>query len=628
MQIVGANPNGRAVRHGGLETKVNYFLGNDPNQWHTNVPTFAKAQYDDVYPGIDLVYYGNGGQLEYDFVVSPHADPNQIQLTFTGAASVEIDTNGDLVLSDATDNGSAIGGTTDNFELRQQKPYIYQEVNGTRQQVAGSFRLSSSPLTPGPSPLVSFDVGAYDPSRPLVIDPLVLGYSTYLGAGGAHDFVYEVAVDDEGYAYVTGETPSAKFPTTAAAFDESFNGGSDDAFVAKLNEDGSALIYAKYIGGADGDRAGAIALDAGGNVYVSGSTRSRNFPTTPGALDTSYNRTGDVFVTKLNADGSALAYSTYLGGAGSDGANDIAVDPSGAAYLIGGTSSMNFPVTAGAFDVSFGGSPGDAFAAKLSSDGSALIYGSYLGGSENEDGMGIAIDGDGNAYLTGDTQSADFPTENAFDPTYHGDTDAFVAKLNADASELLYSTYLGGEKSDGGNGIAVDDTGNAFVAGTTLSVDFPVTPGAFDTTHLPSDVSDGFVTRLAMDGGTLQYSTYLSGGSNSAHAIELDISGNAYVTGSASFDFATTPDAFDQTYNGGEDAYLLVLNAPGSGLVYSSYLGGFNTDRGWAIAVETPGSVYIAGETRSSNFPTTPNAFKRRNRENSTDGFVTKFAAL
>ena len=563
---------------------------------------------------------------EYDFIVSPGADPNQIALTFSGADSVEIDANGDLVLQ------------TGDTELRQQKPYIYQEVNGARQQVAGEFRIQNSEfktedssLITHHSSLVTFDVGAYDPSRPLVIDPLVLGYSTYLGSSPQTDFGFDFAVDANGNAYVTGETHSPRFPTTAGAFDETYNAGTNDAFVAKLNADGSALEYATFLGGVNSDQGRGIEVDANGNAYIAGATWSRNFPATEGAFDTSFNspangETADAFVIKLSADGSNLVYSTFLGTLGSDIGAEIDIDAAGAAYVIGGTSSKAFPTTPNAFDTSYNGRD-DTFIAKLDSTGSSLVYASFLGGSKSEGAGDLTVDLVGNVYIVGATESPDFPTTTgAFDGTYNGDYDGYVTKINPAGTALVYSTYLGGEDGEGCCGILVDSQGAAYVGGSTPSDDFPTTPGAYKT-FLNIGPRDGFLTKFNTSGTGLVFSTFYGGGSSDgAVPAAFDESGNVYlVGGTGSSDFPTSPDAFDKTYNGGHDVLLLKFNATGSALLYASFFGGSNIDQSAGMVMDDNGDLYVAGTTQSGDFPTTPNALKRRNTPNTRDAFVTKF---
>ncbi len=607
MEIVGANPAGRAAGVNPLEGKINYFIGNDPSQWHTNIATFGAVTYQDVYPGIDLVYYGNNGALEYDFIVSPGTDPNVIALDFAGADGVEIDPQGNLLLHTAAG------------DVMQQKPLTYQQHGDSRQEIASRYVLNGTS--------VRFEVGAYDPTQPLVIDPLVLGYSTYLGGSGGDDGGNAIAVDAAGNAYVTAWTISARFPTTPGAFDTSLN-GDYDAFVAKLNADGASLAYGTFLGGTGVDFGLGIAVDAAGNAYVTGSTDSTNFPTTPGAFDTSYDANDDGFVARLSADGASLHYGTYLGGSSEDHGDAIAVDTSGNAYVTGSTVSTDFPTTPRSFDTDYNGGSVDAFVAKLSADGASLVYGTYFGASTFDRGVDIAVDASGNAYVSVWTNSTNFPTTpGAFDTSHNGSTDAFMAKLSADGTSLVYGTYLGGTDEDGSRGIAVDAASNAYVTGYTRSTDFPTTPGAFDTSHNGS--TDVFVAKVSADGASVDYSTYLGGVDHEyGHGIALDAVGNAYVTGwTSSTNFPTTPGAFDTSHNGSNDAFIAKVSADGASLTYGTYLGGSDLDRGHRIAVDAAGSAYVTGYTDSTNFPTTPGVLKRRNR-GSSDGFVTKFAEV
>ena len=545
MTFVGANPEPRVVGAEELPDKANYFIGNDPAKWRTNVPTYARVQYTDVYPGIDLIYYGSQRRLEYDFVVRPGADPRTIALGFQGADKLEVDPQGDLVLH------------TGAGEIRQRKPVIYQEIGGVRREIAGGYVLKGESR-------VGFHVAVYDTSRPLVIDPALV-YSTYLG-GSADDAGVGIAVDAAGNAYVTGSTASANFPTTAGAFQTTLGGGGVgfDAFVTKLNSTGSALLYSTYLGGSNNDDSGVgIAVDGAGNAYVTGSAFSTDFPTTPGAFQSSFGGVRDAFVTKLNPTGSTLVYSTYLGGTGDDGGVSIAVDTAGSAY-VSGFAQAGFPTTTAAFQPGFGGGPYDAFVTKLGSTGSALVYSTYLGGSGDDEVFGgLAVDASGNAYVTGFTTSANFPTTpGAFQTTFGGAGplgfgDAFVTKLNSTGSMPVFSTYLGGSGDDFGAGIAVDGNGNAYIAGSTASTNFPTTPGAFQTTFGgsgPLGLGDAFVTKLNPTGSALIYSTYLGGsGDDFATRIAVDVLPNpsAYVTGNtASTNFPTTAGAFQTTLGG------------------------------------------------------------------------------
>jgi hypothetical protein len=645
MSLVGA---ARKPHVNGLEEqpgKANYFIGKDPTKWRTNVPTYAKVHYREVYPGIDLVYYGNQRQLEYDFVLAPGADPKKIVLGFKGADRLEIDAQGDLVLH-------AAGG-----DIRQHKPIVYQEIDGIRQEIAGGyFRKGAN--------RIGFKVAAYDHDKPLIIDPVVLSYSTYLG-GSDIDVGTGIAVDAGGNAYVTGCTNSVDFPKTPGAFQPqpgspvppsqgSTGPVCPDAFVTKLNPQGMAVIYSTYLGGLESDQGFGIAVDADGNAYVTGATLSPNFPTTLGAFQMA--RAGstfyDAFVTKLDPTGSALVYSTYLGGTDDDVASRIAVDAAGNAYVTGYTFSIDFPTTAGAFQRQLGSaSPSvpilqarrDVFVTKLNPTGSALVYSTYLGGSQEDSSSGIAVDAAGNAYLTGVTACADtsrppyncennFPTTaGAFQLAFGGATDAFVTKLNPTGSALVYSTYLGGVAFDWGFGIAVDAEGSAYVTGSTY-IDFPTTPGAFQPVLPDRNAAAAFVTKLDPTGSALVYSTYLGGSrgnGDSGRGIAVDAAGNAYVMGTtSSATFPTTPDAFQPTLGGANDIFVTKLNPNGSALIYSTYLGGSGYDWFPDMAVDVNGSVYVTGETNSSDFPTTTGAFQKTHGGGNWDAFVAKIVEV
>ena len=603
-QFVAANPAAKVTGEEELPGKINYLIGQDPTKWRTGVATYAKVRYEQVYPGIDLVYYGNQRQLEYDFVVGPGGDPAHIRMKLAGAQKMSLDAQGELVVQTA-------GG-----RVRWKQPEIYQEVDGQHRSVEGRYVLRAGHE-------LGFAVAAYDTARPLIIDP-VLVYSTYLG-GSDIDEGNGIAVDTSGNAYIIGYTESGDFPTTAGAFQTTYGGG-PDAFVTKLNPTGSGLVYSTYLGGSDYDYGGGIAVDTSGNAFVTGLTFSSNFPTTLGAFQMTYGG-ADAFVTKLNPTGSGLVYSSYLGGSGLEEGNAIAVGDSGNAYITGYTGSGDFPTTAGAFQTAFRGLS-DVFVTEVSSTGSGLVYSTYLGGSDIDRGYGIAVDTSGNAYVAGFTESGDFPTTaGAFQTALSGGYDAFVTKLNPTGSGLVYSTYLGGSDYDYGGGIAVDTSGNTFVTGITFSANFPTTAGAFQTTL---DGQDVFVTELNPAGSGLVYSTYL-GGSDYDYgggSIAVDISGNAYVAGSTySSDFPTTAGAFQTTLGGDDDAFVTELNPTGSGLVYSTYLGGSGNDEGYPIAVDTSGNFYVTGRTYSSNFPTTLGAFQTL-PDGSEDVFVAQFSPM
>lgn len=587
LTLAGAQPQPRVEGLEPLPGRVNYFIGADAAQWRANVPTYASVKYTAVYPGIDLVYYGNQQQLEYDFIVAPGADPQAIRLDFEGAEQIEIDAQGELALHLA--NGT----------LRQRKPVIYQEVNGARKEVAGSYVRTGEQQ-------IGFQLGEYDRRLPLVIDP-ILSYSTYLG-GGAADAGNSVVVDSAGNAYVTGNTASANFPT-ASPLQAATGGGTTDAFIAKLNAAGTALIYATYFGGNGADSGVSLAVDSAGQTYVCGSTSSTNLPTVNPFQPSYGGGASDNFVFKLNATGTALLYSTYLGGNGNDspGFHSIAIDRAGQAYLAGNTTSTNFPVV-NPVQSTYGGGASDGTIVKLNVAGNAAIYSSYLGGNGDDACVGVDVDASGNVYLTGRTASPNFPLVNPLQAVYGGGAfDAFVTKLNAAGTALVYSTYLGGSADDRTTGgVVVDTGGNVYVAGFTGSSNFPTVNGAQLVYGGGPSLGDGFVAKLNTAGSALIYSTYLGGsGDDICLAMAVDTAGSAYVTGrTTSTDYPIT-NAAQATYGGGANDVFVTKVAPaGATLAYSTFIGGSGDDRASGLAVDADGSAYVTGNTTSTNFPT------------------------
>jgi len=626
---LGANKNPRIVAEGMQEGKVNYFVGNDPKQWKANVPTYQAVVYQEIYPGIDMKFYGNNRQLEYDIIVKPGADPSKVKLAYEGIEGLRVTEDGDLEIALPLPSFLVGEGRGEGKKIFQKKPIVYQEIDGKRVDVAGQFKIHDPKVKTQNSKLFaySFEVASYDSNQTLIIDPILI-YSTYLG-GSLGDSGYRVAVDSSGSAYVTGSTRSSNFPTTAGAYDTTLNGGAD-AFVVKLNPSGTGLAYAAYLGGSSSDDYGYdIAVDGAGNAYVTGMTYSANFPTTSGAYDTTFNGGTDAFVVKLNSSGSGLVYATYLGGSGYEESHlgyplyGIAVDGVGNAYVTGVTYSFDFPTTPGTYDTTFNGGSADVFVVKLNSSGAGLLYSTFLGGAGYENSFaGIAVDGAGNAYVAGRTRSANFPTTaGAYDTTFSGAGDVFVVKLDLSGSGLLYATFLGGSDEEYAYGIAVDGGGNAYVTGNSDFADFPTTPGAYDTTY---NSGDGFVVKLNPSGSGFVYATFLGGlGSH----VAADLSGNAYVTGAtSSANFPTTPGAYDTTYNGGSDAFVVKLDPSGTGLLYATYLGGSDQDYGYGIAVDGSGSAYVTGATLSAGFPTTSGAYDTTFNGGAFDAFAVKIS--
>jgi hypothetical protein len=601
MTLPGGTPAPAVTGRDQFPGKVNYFVGHDPAQWRTNIPTYARVHYRDVYPGIDLAYYGNQGRLEFDFLVAPGADPGRIRMSFEGARDIRIDPDGDLILP-------VPGG-----DLRQHAPVVYQDAPGARRQIAARYVMTGERE-------VGFELGLYDQALPLVIDP-ILTYGTYLGGDGVDEGT-DIAVDADGSVYVTGQTGSTNFPATALAFDTDANGGTD-VFVTKLDATGSTLIYSSYLGGTANDVGNGIAVDEAGSAYVTGVTFSFDFPLA-GAFD-AIRDAQEAFVTKLAPSGSSLVYSSYLGGSGADTANDIAVDAGLSAYITGQTFSGDFPLRG--FDTSLGGA-NDAFVTKLNRAGSGIEYSTYLGGGGTEIGRGIAVDAHFSAHVTGQTLSSDFPTTvDAFDTTLAGGRDAFVTKLDPAGATLVYSTYLGGTSIEDGNDIALDGAGNAHVTGQTSSgTGFPVTPGAVQPQH--GGGADAFVTTLDVQGGLLS-STYLGRtGTDNGIAIAVDRGGNASVTGeTSSNNFPVTADAVDRTYDGAVDAFVTTLGRAAGSFLFSTYLGGRGRDAGNGIALDAAGSLYVTGFTASADFPVDAAAFDTA-LEGSQDAFVVKIGAV
>jgi sugar lactone lactonase YvrE len=683
MQLAGASADLRVTGNEQLPGWANYFIGNDPAQWHSDVPTFSKVEYTGVYPGVNLVYYGNQQQLEYDFVVAPQADNGQIRLRFEGAKKLALDPNGNLEI------------VAKNGQIAFHKPVAYQEKNGTRLPVNVRFTL----LT-GDS--VGFAVSEYDRSMPLVIDP-TLSYSTYLGGSNGASYGTAIAVDSSGDAYVTGVVYATDFPATSGAYQTSNHSSANtfDAFVAKLNPTGTALVYATYLGGSGntsvagtlnhGDYPTGISVDNSGEAYISGIAYSVDFPVTSGAFQATNqggaNGVSSCFVTKINGTGSGLVYSSYLGGSGlsgyagkaslgdtgGDGCASIAIDASGDAYLTGTAYSTNFPVTGGAYQTTnksaSAGRP-NAFVAKLNPQGTALDYATYVGGSNGDGGSGIVVDSDGNAYIDGATYSTDFPvTGSALQSTNNATaavgSNGFVAKLNSTGSSLVYSTYLGGSGNSNGpsgnnNGdaalsIALDSADDAYVYGLTSSQDFPVTSDVLQSVNNAFASGTGpnfFIAKLDPSGASLVYATYLGGSGADANpgssGLAVDPGGDVYVTGYAmGTDFPVSSNAYQAlpacvlaTFDSVSvyvSPVFSEINPNGTAMLYSTYFGGTGhviestsasstsiCDEGYGLTLDSESNVYLTGSAASANFPVTPGAFQTSNPANDS-AYVSKF---
>ena len=588
----------------------NYFLGNDPSKWRSDVPLYGAVRYREVYSGVDVRAREHDGHFEYDLLLQPGADLEPVEIVVGGIDRMHLDEQGALVME------TRLG------PVRMPVPLSWEEgASGEKELVACRYVLRSGDR-------FGFEVTGRRPGWSLIVDPGLV-WSTFLG-GTSDESATAIALDAQGAATVAGYTLSGGFPTTPGAFDTSFGGGLD-AFVTRLSPTGSALVYSTFLGGAtSSDHAADVALDAQGAATVTGMTHSSDFPTTPGAFDTSFGGFTEAFVTRLSPTGSTLLYSTFLGGADRDDAMALAVDAQGAATVTGYTYSSDFPTTPGAFETSYSsGDHGEAFVTRLSPTASTLVYSTFLGGANLDSASALAVDAAGVATVAGQTDSPDFPTTpGAFDTSFGGGTDAFVTRLSPNGSTLVYSTFLGGTLSEAAFALALDALGAATVAGTTSSTDFPTTPGAFDTSF--GGAIDAFVSQLSPTGSTLVYSTYVGGvADDDASALALDAQGAATVTGwTRSPDFPTTPGAFGTSFNGGNsDAFVTRLSPPGSTLIYSTYVGGVADDDAYALALDAQGAATVTGWTYSADFPTTPAAFDPSFGGDS-DAFVTRLDML
>lgn len=601
MQVVGADTGATLGGVAPLPGTVSYLRGRDPGGWLAGLPTYARVKADEVYPGIDLEYYGNQGRLEYDFTVHPGADPGTIRLRFDGADRMTIDGRGDMVLH------TALG------ELRQERPVAHQVVDGARREVDAAYRI-------GPDGIVEFRVGTYEPRRPLVIDP-ILTFATYLG-GASEDHGQGIVLGADGSIYVTGDTSSTAFPGVAGSAQSTF-GGNRDTFAAKLSANGTTLLYATYLGGSGEETARGIDVNAAGEAFVVGGTQSTDYPTTPGSFQPVSAGNTDAYVTKLNASGTAMVYSTLFGGGNNEGRTNVAVGPDGSAYLSGFTFSNegSFPLL-NAIQTKQGGKA-DVFAAKLNPAGSALVYSTYLGGTDNDTGRGIDIDAGGNAYIAGWTYSTNFPTLNATQPAQAGGGDTIVAKLSPSGG-LLYSTYLGGSGTDfpyHGSCLSLDGAGNVYVIGYTQSTDFPVMNAAQATY---GGAQDAYVFKLDA-AGSLSYATYLGGsGEDEGVSLDTDSAGTVFATGSTYSTNFPVLNPIQATKGRFKDGFVTSLN-PAGGLAYSTYLGGDGDDIGNGIALGSGNVAHVVGHSDSSDLPITAGAYQAT-RAGSKDVFVAKIA--
>lgn len=584
MKFVSAN---RTVSLSAAEEapgKVNYFLGNKPEHWHTDLPTYRRVTYKNIYSGIDLTFQGVTQGLKGTYMIAPGADPSRIAWRYDNAENVEVDDHGELQIKL---NGAAT--------LTEQAPVAWQDGVAGRVPVEIHYVVRRDGA-------IGFSLGKYDRSKPLIVDP-TLTYSTFFG-GSNDDPAYKIALDCARNIYIAGYTNSTDFPTKNPLQPNKANGY--DAFVTKLSPDGSTVIYSTYIGGSGGannnDLLQSIAVDPDGNVYLTGNTYSTDYPTV-NAYQSSNAGGSDIFLTKIDPTGSTLVYSTYLGGGNFDFAFDVAVDANGSAYLTGFTLASDFPTTAGSYQPNFGGGAGDAYVTKFSPDGKTLVYSTFVGGSDYDQAYGIAVDAAGNAYIAGVTASLNFPLANAYQGIIGGNRDVFVTRLNAAGSQLIFSTYIGGALDDQCSAMTIDRAGNVYLTGRTMSVNFPTAPIGSVFQPAIGSATDAFVSKLSANGSTLVYSTFLGGvQADYGYGIAVNDAGEAYAVGqTASLNFPQANAI--QAYGGGSDAFVTKFSASGTNVIYSTYLGGGADEGALSVVRDGLGAVYVTGFTRSSDFP-------------------------
>jgi len=572
-----ANPNTEVSASDLADYRVSYFYGVDESAWSTDLPTSRAVVYRNLYDGIDLKVYGAERQVEYDWIVEPGAQADQIRWTYAGVSKMSLDPNGNLVVE------------TPSGRLVHLRPVCYQVIDGRKVDVEAAFRKTASGE-------YGFAVGSYDARYDLTIDPVVLVFSTFLGGRGK-DYNSSIAVDKTGAVYITGYTESPDFPLASKT------GARNDIFVSKLSADGKSLIYSAFFPRANikivESAPPKIAIDGTGAVYIAGRVYTHKFPVKNAIQETFGGGRSDAVILELTPDGKSLVFSTYLGGSGADAAKGIALDAAGSIYVGGDTFSQDFPVKK-AFQESIAGSF-DVFISKLSPSGQSLVYSTFLGSSNYEILEGLAVDNTGSAYISGLTMGQDYPVKNPFQNKHGGGViDTFISKLAPSGKDLVYSSYLGGSSDDQAADLAIDRTGAAYVLGVTKG-GFPV-KNAFRNT--PAGEQDGFLTKFAPDGRSLVYSTYLGGaGLDAATSIAVDRSGAAYITGNTISSNWPLKNPYQGKFKGKVDAFLTILVPNGRSLIYSTYLGDNYEDYGTGIAVDLKGGIYISGWTGSHEFP-------------------------
>ncbi len=594
LKFLDANPHAMVIPEKRSDYKVSYFRGKDSSNWQTGIGTSRAVLYRSLYTQIDLRVYGVEQEIEYDFIVKPGGEVGDIRFEYQHVLGTKLDEQGNLIIQ------------TPFGELTHTRPVAYQIIQNNRVEVMATFK-NKGENTYG------FEVGSYDISQNLIIDPLVIVYSTYIGGKGGEGRTW-VAVDTTGAAYLASWAYSNKFPTKNAIY-PTFS-GEIDAVVIKVSPDGNSLVYSTYLGGSGRDLTVGLTVDSTGAAYVIGVARE-GFP----AVNTlhEYQGAGDAFIVKVDPSGTSLVYSTYLGGTDFDRARGIAADSDGNAYVTGTTRSHDFPLKKAFQRKNFGN--GDNFLTKINPTGSALVFSTLFGGSGAEEGTEVALDARGNIYVTGDTSSKDFPKKKAFQKKIAGGNDAFLTKFDKKGKKLLYSTYLGGTKTEESRGLDVDMWGNVYVIGGTNSPDFPITNALYGTHAGDFDI---FLTKFKPNGKKLHFSTYLGGPqADTGQVVIVDLDNTVYIRGYTESKKFPTKDATMKKYQGKGDAVLAQIAENGQSLIFSTFFGGSEWDMTLGLALDYMGGIYLAGGTNSPDIPT-KNAYQK-NYKGSGDIFLTKF---
>ncbi len=567
------------------QTKVNYFIGNNPQNRQNNISTYQTVSIGEVWDGINVKLNAYGNNIEKLFYVKPGVSQKKIKIKLQGAKRIKISETGELIIK------------TRNGNIKFTKPVAYQIINNKKEHIEVAYTAKGKTY--------GFKTDDYNPDYELVIDPLIA--STFVG-GANRDDPWFLALDGDGIVFITGETISSSYPTTTGAYDISANGGYD-VFISKFSPDLQNLLISTFIGGSGYDYSRFLAFDSNNNIYITGNTYSNDFPMAGTPYDNSLSGTNDVFIAKLNSDLSSLLASTYIGGTNSDKAYSIATDNTDNVFITGYTLSGGYPSTTGAYDELFNGDI-DVFVSKFTSDLSTLSASTFMGGSESDITYSLVLDGSGNVYITGETYSSNYPTTaGVYDPSHNGSYDAFVSKFTPDLSTLSASTFIGGADSDYGYSINLDGSNNVYITGYTTSSSFPTSATAYDNSHNGS--CDAFVSKFTSNLNTLSASTFIGGSDyEKSYSIDFDTLMNVFITGyTVSSDFPVSATAFDNSFNGSDDVFVSKLNSDLSILSASTFLGGSGEDLGTEIAVDTLGNVFVTGYTTSSNYPTTASAY-------------------